>query len=188
MSDSTVARRYAQALSEMADERGVLEQIDEDIDMVRASLEGAPELRRFFASPVIGREKKEAVVTELLGERTHALTLQFVKLLIRKKRERLLGEIAAAYRSLRDEQLGIVEVQARTAEPLSEEERAELEKALAERTGKQVRLETSVDESLMGGVVVRIGDTVIDGSVQHQLRALRDRLEKGAHTNGAAAA
>jgi F-type H+-transporting ATPase subunit delta len=84
------------------------------------------------------------------------------------------------YRALRDEQRGVVTARVRTALPLDDTEREKLKSELEDLTGQTVRLETRQDESLIGGVVVRIGDTVYDGSARHQLESLRDRMEEQA--------
>lgn len=179
MSDITVARRYAQALTEQASADGTVNTIDKDMDLIRESLDGSRELVTFFGSPVISREKKTAVVDELFAPRVHETTLKFLKLLIDKQREGIIPAVARAYRELRDEQQGIIEATARVAQPLQKAEEKDLQQRLETLTGKQIRLQTKVDPSLIGGLVVRVGDTVYDGSVRHQLENLRERLEHG---------
>ena len=178
MSDRTVARRYAGALYEEADQQGIVENIDEDIALIRKSLDGSRELHNFFDSPVIGREKKERIVRELFAERVESLMLHFLLLLVRKKREMLVPDIARAYRLLRDEQLEITEALVRVPRALGDQEREHLKDKLEAMTGRQVRLQVHEDADLVGGLVVRIGDTVYDGSVQHQLETLRERMEQ----------
>lgn len=181
-----VARRYAQALYEEAERQGRVEAIDEDVSFIRESLQGSDELVRFFKSPVIPRDKKKAVVQTLFEERVEPLTHRFLQLLIDKQREQLFSAVMESYQTLRDEQKGIVEARARTAHPLSDEGRQRLVRRLEEMTGKSIRLETKQDQNLIGGLVVRVGDTVYDGSVRHQLAALHERMARGATlpTNG----
>lgn len=176
MSDLTVARRYARALYEEAERAQKTEQVDRDIEVIRESLEGSRELVRFFESPVISREKKETIVAELFASRVEPLTLRFLKMLVEKKRENIFPAVVTAYRELRDSRLGIVEARARTAEPLGEADKKRLEKALEEVIGKRIRLQTEIDPALIGGVVIRVGDSVYDGSVRHQLATLRDQF------------
>jgi len=102
-------------------------------------------------------------------------------LLVDKRRESIFPTVVTSYRELRDEQLGMTAVSVRTAYELSDEDRAALEGELRSLTGKQVRLETKVDASIMGGIVIRVGDTVYDGSITNQLATLRERLQSGAH-------
>ena len=180
MADTTIARRYAQALFQEAEQNGNVEQVDEDVDLIRTSLDDSRELVRVFESPIIPREKKEAIVSALFKDRLQPVTLHFLQLLIEKKREDLFPAVVRAYGALRDKQLGIVEARVRTATPLADAERERLETALEERTGQSVRLEEDVDPSIIGGLVVRIGDTVYDSSVRHQLGVLREQLEHGA--------
>ena len=87
MSQRTVARRYATALYEEADATGVLEDVDDDVHMLRESLESNDELARFFKSPVIPQGKKETIIQELLADRTVGLTVRFLRLLVHKDRE-----------------------------------------------------------------------------------------------------
>ncbi|PSQ93714.1 MAG: ATP synthase F1 subunit delta, partial [Bacteroidetes bacterium QH_2_63_10] len=104
MSHRTVARRYAGALYEEAEATGVLEPVDDDVLMLRETLNSNGELARFFKSPVISQEKKDTVVRELLSDRVEDLTLRFLRLLIQKDRETLTKPILDEYQSLRDEQ------------------------------------------------------------------------------------
>lgn len=176
-----VARRYAKALYEEAEHTSKTDAVDEDMGLIRRSLDGSRELRGFFASPLISREKKEAVVRELFEGRVDALTLRFLTLLVEKHREDLLPSIASAYISMRNEQLNVAEARVRTAEPLGAAEEKKLATALGAMTGKTVRLEVEEDKSLIGGLVIRIGDTVYDGSVQHQLERLREQMGVGSY-------
>lgn len=186
MSQRTVTRRYAAALYEEAGEEGVLGEVDDDVLMLRRSLESNRELARFFESPVIPQEKKDTIVRELLEGRVEDLTVRFLRLLVRKDRESLTKEILDQYQSLRDEQRGIVDAEATVAHPLADEDRGALIEVLEEKTGKDVRLHVEEDPDLIGGLVVRIGDRVFDGSVRSQLGALRDRLHNAALTRESA--
>jgi F-type H+-transporting ATPase subunit delta len=180
MSQRTVARRYANALYEEASDAGVLEEVDEDVLMLRESLESNGELSRFFESPVIPQEKKDAVVQSLLGDRVEDLLVRFLRLLIRKDRETMTKPILDQYQSLRDEQQGIVDAHVTVAQALSEEDRDSVVEALEEKTGKTIRLHVEEDPDLIGGLVIQIGDRVFDGSVRNQLSALHDRLRESA--------
>jgi len=179
MSDIPVARRYAQALGEEAAREKRTEQIDQDMALIQESLDASSELVRFFESPIISREKKDSVVVALFKERVDPLTLKFLRLLVEKRRETLFLLVAQAYRALRDEQLGIISVEARTAQPLDEAEEKKLVQTLETMTKKHVRLHVTLEPDLIGGLIVRIGDTVYDGSVRNQLATLRERLEQG---------
>jgi F-type H+-transporting ATPase subunit delta len=176
MSQRTVARRYATALYEEADRIGSVDDVDADVALLRTSLDDSDELHRFFQNPVVSDTKKSNVIEALFGDRTHELTVRFLKLLVKKDREEMVSAIADQYQALRDEQLGIVEATVKAAYDLSDDDREHLKTALKKTTGKDVRLNVERDESLIGGVVVRIGDRVFDGSVRNKLETLRERF------------
>lgn len=182
MNNPTIARRYARALYEEAAQAGTLDAVDNDIDVLRTTLEGSRELTRLFESPVIPRDKKEAVARALFENRLSPITLRFIGLMIENQREDTIPAITTAYASFRDVQRGVVEAQARVASPLSATEETEIRSALERKTNKKVRLAVTVDPAIIGGIIVRVGDTVFDGSVRHSLDSLRDQLEHAAIT------
>lgn len=177
-SDYSIARRYAQALIGEAEQQNNLREVDEDVEMIRESLEGSRELVLLFESPLLPRERKADLLKKLFEPRVSRTTLQFLLLLVDKGREGLFPAIVRAYHSLRDERQGIKEARARVAMKLTAEEEQRLKKQLEEVTGSRIRLRVVEDPSLIGGIVVHVGDTVYDGSVQHQLATLREQLEK----------
>lgn len=181
MSELTVRRRYAHALHDEAQQRDCVEAVDADVDMLRQSVQETRAFARLVESPAIPQDKKQTVFRALLEDRVHPLTLQFVELLVQKDRETLLPDILDTYRRLRDEQQGVVEVQARVPAPLGEDERERLIQQLQAMTGKDIRLEVSEQPSLIGGLVIRIGDRVYDGSVRQKLDNLRDSWGQAAH-------
>lgn len=183
MSDLTVARRYAQALIEQASASNSLESVDKDIAQIRDAMNGSAELVRFFESPVISREKKKAVVDSLFAERLSAVTLRTLHLLVDKRREGQVMDVVSAYQSLRDDAEGIAQVSVRSARALSDEDQKAIAAQLEKRLGKRVRLDVSIDASLIGGIVVQVGDTVYDGSVANKLASLRERMLDSAMMN-----
>ena len=152
--------------------------MDEDVLMIQESLKNSPELDRFFQDPVLTADKKLKVVDALFLDRVHATTHGLLKLLVSKGRENLFSLVASSYKDMRDRQLGIVEAQVKAALPLSAEDEKKVVKGIEAMTGKKVRLNSIVDPSILGGLIIRVGDTVYDGSVAHQLRTLRGRLEQ----------
>jgi len=176
-----VARRYARALYEEGERQSKTAAVDEDVAAIQSIMESSRELASFFRSPVIPAGKKESIVKELFGKRVDPVTLSFLNLLIRKEREDVLFEILRAYSLMRDEQRGIVEVHARTAMPMPDEERVRLVRALEDLTEREVRLHLHEEADLIGGIVIRIGDVVYDASVRRQLDRLRERMEAGSY-------
>jgi len=173
-------RRYALAYITQAGESGALEAVDADVVVLRNLLQESRELRQFVRSPLHKAEKKASVMVSLLNGRVHAQTLSFVQFLIAKGRIEHLGHILDAYVQARDAETGTVVAHVKTATLLDEEGLSGLTAKLVELTGRQVRLNVETDASLIGGMVVRVGDTVYDGSVRHHLDRLQERLMYGA--------
>jgi len=184
MSQQSIARRYAQALYEEAEAQGVMEAVDGDVHAIRDALDASRELAAFFASPVVSRERKRTVVRSLFAERVSETTVRFVEMLVEKRREDLFADVADAFLALRDEHLGIVGVPVRSARPLDADAEQAVGSRMKELTGKDTRLSVTVDPALRGGIVVRVGDTVYDGSVKNRLESLKDRLVHGTAASG----
>ncbi|MES3629233.1 MAG: ATP synthase F1 subunit delta [Longimonas sp.] len=186
MSQRAVATRYASALIEEATANDRIDTIDDDMALLQRSIEENNELARFFKSPVLSADQKNRVLGSLFDDRVDELTLRFLKLLARKKRLTLIDEMLSVYRSIRNEQEGIVEAHVRISHEMDDEETRMLTQALETMTDATIRMEVTVDPSLIGGLVVKIGDQVYDGSVHHKLEALRDRFHTNAHLTATA--
>ena len=179
MKNLRAARRYASALMEEVEARREMDATAADLSMIGSMLEGSRELRRLLASPVITGQKKMQVFDALLKKRVSDTTLMFVRLLISKHRGDLLPEIVGQFSVLRDAKLGIVQAEVRSAVGVTVAQRDTLQKQLDQYTGKKVNLLIEVAPELKGGLLVRIGDTVLDASVRRQLELLRDRFVTG---------
>lgn len=184
MSDQTVGRRYAGALLAEARRSNEVEAVDQDVALLVETATTAPDFERALRSPVIPVEKKRRIVEQLLKARLQAVTYRFVELLIDKDRIAILPEILRAYRALRDEEEGVVEATATLALPVTDSDRNQLRDSIQRMTGKRVRLNVKQDPALIGGIIVRVGDTVYDGSFSHQLATLREQMQAGRVTAG----
>ena len=176
MPETRVARRYAAALFQFALETGQVDAVVGDLERVLELMRGFPELAAAVRRPSVPASVKKRLLDELLADEVQPITLDFLKLLIDKRRYDILPEVPECYKELADSHRGIVSVQVRSAVPLTEEEKERLSEVLARSLRKQVRLKTNVDPSLIGGVMLRIGDRLLDGSVKGQLNLLRQRL------------
>jgi F-type H+-transporting ATPase subunit delta len=179
MKNLRVARRYARALMAVAEERKALDRTVADLEIVGALLRGSRELRLFLARPIVSEEKKRAVLRELFRPSLGPLTMEFVDLLVAKKREPELLEIIEQFGELRDEHLGIVNVDVISAVELSPPQVQDLTRNLEQHTRKKVRMRFTVDKAVRGGFLARIGDTVMDASLRHQLDLLRECFAGG---------
>lgn len=176
MQTTKTARRYAKALMGLAKELDEIESIQKDMELIHGTLDGSNELVLLLKSPVVKSADKERILKEIFSDKVTEPTNRFFSLLVEKDREDQLGGIASAYLKLYDEYKGIQQVEVTVAHNLSEDQQEELSKELEVRTGKTIRMNVTVDESLMGGIQVRMEDTVIDGSVRYKLEELRHLL------------
>lgn len=136
----------------------------------------APALQQMWHSPLIPAGKKRDLVKRLLEGSIQPLTLSFLRLLVDKRREDVLEAVRHALRLLSDRERKIVRAEALFAVPPTQQEEEELQRSLEQRTGEHVVLSVTVQPAILGGVVVRMEDTLIDGSVRGTLERLRDEL------------
>lgn len=176
MKDIRVARRYAAALFGVARRDGILDAVEQDLTLISHFLAEVPYLRAVLMQPLVSVARKNTIVDEAFGDRTTASSLNFFKLLIRKRREDLIGECIREFRVLLAEHTNTVDAEAWAAVPMTLDQQERLVRSLHALTGKKVRLVAEVDRTLIGGVVVRIGDTVMDGSVRGKLERLERQL------------
>ncbi len=170
------ARRYSSALLQVAREQDLVEETLEDVKFIRNTLEDSRELVLFLRSPIVKKSDKEEVLEKVFKEHIHQSTYLFMDLMIRKDREALLDQIAGAYIDEYNKFAGIQPVQIYMAFELSDKQKEELVEALESHTGKTIQPHYHIDESLKGGLAVRIEDTVIDGTIRHKLDKLEERF------------
>lgn len=176
-----VGRSYAKALFDLARERDQAEAVGRDLAEIAALVEREPALREVLGRPWIPAADKRRVA-EALGARLEVspLARDFLALVAARGRADRLGEMTRAYRGLLDEAAGRVRARVRSAVALTGADREALAARLgAVAGGKQVILEAEVDARLLGGFVAEIGSLIVDGSLDGQLAALRERLARG---------
>jgi len=179
MRETRVARRYAAALFARAKALDVVDLVESDLGLITYSLDTIPRLADALHSPLIPAAKKREIVTHIFRDKIHELTLHYLYLLIDKRREALIRYTEPEFIRLANEARGIVVARLTMAVEPTEAELARLKEKLSAHTGKRVELQLQIDPSIIGGVVVRIGDTVMDGSVAGFLAQLRERLLTG---------
>ncbi len=173
---SAVAKRYARALFEVANERGLVDQIETELRSVVDAIEGNAELAKILMHPHIAPDAKKELVSQLFQARVATETLNFLNLLIDNKRESDLAPIVRAYVVLANEARGIADAVVTTAKPLSDEEQTQLAEQFGKILNKTLRVTTVVDPSILGGVVVKIGDRLYDGSIKTKLEHFAHQL------------
>jgi len=154
----------------------VIKPVSDDLIVIQRLIKESHEFQLFLKSPVIKKEKKQAVFNATFRPMFQPLTFQFLSLLIEKEREGFLSGIIDAFFKQQDENQGIVHVHVKTAVELTQQQAAQLKQRFEAYSKKKIVVDQSVDTLLIGGFIARIGDTVFDGSVKQQLEILRKRF------------
>jgi F-type H+-transporting ATPase subunit delta len=175
MREPTIARNYAEALLELAQRANDLRGWGEMIDQVSDGIETERRLRTFLESPRVSAQRKNEVLQKAYGSLPRNF-LRFLQALINNRRQMLIPVIAHAYHDLVDEVEGRVHASVTMAREVDDSDRAVVTKQLSRVFGKEVVPHFLVNPSIVGGVVVRVGDTVLDGSVRRRLATLRARM------------
>ena len=172
-----VAKIYAKAFLPAAQQAGSVESLVDELEsIVRDVLDPSPQLEQVFASALVPVEEKEKLLDRLFAKQVSPVVLDFLKVVARHGRLDILRSIEQEVAKLYDEQSGRVRVQLRTATPLEDGMAGRMAAALGKFLGGEPKIEPAVDPALIGGVVLRVGDTVYDGSVARQLLQARDQM------------
>lgn len=173
-----ISKRYAVALFNAAVRQDIAEQIQEDLSSIAELMKANPGFRYFLLSPQVLTNDKKKMIVDVLAERSAGLFIKFLMLLIDKKRLEFVGEIAESYTYLFEQLQGILEARVITAVPLDADLEQQTVEKLEAETGKTIRLVKTVDPGIIGGMIVILEDTVVDGSIRHQLDTLRKSLSE----------
>jgi F-type H+-transporting ATPase subunit delta len=174
----TAARRYAEAAFEIARADRALDEWERDLAALGDSLRN-PMLRLVVEHPAVPFADKERVLRRTTGESVSAGPLNLVLLMIRRGRPGAIDRMREHFEELLRRERGIALAEVRTAMPMEREQRSAVTDRLAQLTGDRIELNEIVDETLIGGIAVRIGDTLYDASVRSRLERLRSRLTAG---------
>lgn len=170
-------RRYARALVDIAENRGVLDETGEALTEIAGEFQGNRELRRVLLNPRFARVERVKIIDEIMAASgANELLRNFVRVVAEKDRIGELSDMAQSYQQLADERRGRVRAQVKTAYEMDAAAIQGLRAKLSEITGSEVLMEVETDETLIGGLVCRVGGVVMDGSIKNQLRNLRNTL------------
>jgi F-type H+-transporting ATPase subunit delta len=170
------AGAYADALIRIAEVEDHVERIENELFRVARSFESSDELRSTLTDPAIPVDRRIGVVEDLLVGKALPLTIAMVSFLVAAERARELPAIVDAYVAKAAERRAEAVAEVRSAVPLDEQQQRRLAEALGKATGKRVTVKVIVDPSVLGGLIARVGDTVIDGSVRHRLDQLKESV------------
>ena len=176
MSEYRIASRYAKSLLDLAVEKNQLEDIKADMDLFSKVCRENRDFILMLNNPVIESLKKAAIIRTIFKGKVQEMSSLFFDLVSRKHRESVLPEMSKVFKQLYNEHKGIITADGATTFPLSDDLRAEVVKIVKSISGKEVELNEKVDESLIGGFLIRVGDKQIDETIQSKLNDLRREL------------
>lgn len=178
MLKGAVAERYAEALFDIAQEKGLIEKIEQDLRGILEVLGASQDLRRVFYHPQVPVSVKKEVCKEVFGAEVDTYTLNFLSVILDARRELFLKDIVAEYTRRVNETRNIAEVKVVSAVEVPPTYKESLAEALAKVTGKDVRVEYETKPEILGGLVIRIGNRVIDSSVARQLERMKEQIRE----------
>jgi F-type H+-transporting ATPase subunit delta len=179
MRQTTIARNYAETLLELARRADELEGWGRMIADVSGAVQGDETMRRFLETPRVSAADKNAILQEAFADRMPRLFVRFLQTLVKNRRQMLIPEIATEYWTLLDEVEGRVHAQVTVARAPDKETEKAIAKDLSRVLGKKVVPHITVNPAVLGGMVVRVGDEIMDGSVRRRLGQLRNQLLHG---------
>jgi F-type H+-transporting ATPase subunit delta len=177
---SGMAGRYASALFSLAEEQDILETVATDLDAFSDLMDDSADLRRLVRSPAFSAEEQGRALTAVLDRAgIDGIVAKFLLLVVSKRRLFAISDMIGAFRALLDAKNGVVRAEVVVAEPLSDERLETVKNALREAANaRSVRVDMKVDPAIIGGLVVRIGSRMVDGSLRTKLNTLRTRMKE----------
>ena len=175
---STIALTWAQSLLDLANEQGQTESVANDVQQLEQLIEQNRDFADFLSSPGISNEERANALSRIFSGRVSVLQERFLQLMSERGRLSLLPEVLEAFEHLLDEQLGKIEVDVTVAARLSDSELEAVRSRVSQALGRDAVIHQYVDPDIIGGIVLRVGDQVVDASIRRQLEAMRRRLMK----------
>ncbi|WP_114782025.1 ATP synthase F1 subunit delta [Botryobacter ruber] len=183
MSNIRVASRYAKSLIELASEKGVLEQVQEDMLLFSQVVSQNRDFQLLLQNPIVKSNKKLAIIKSVFGQKVSSLTMAFFDIVARKNREPLLEAAAKEFGNQYNVLKGIQVATVTSAMPLTPALRNQITAQVAAQTGKKVTLVEKVDPALIGGFILRVGDQQVDSSVRYNLIKLSNKFKDNPYIN-----
>jgi len=178
MNQSKISVRYARAIFELAEEKGMLEKVYADFRLVRETLSGLPEFKEVMASPIVKKSDKTDLFVNSFGGKIEEMSLNFLKFLVDKNREIYVVDILRNFETSYRRKNNCKEVLITTAEPLNDATKKDIENRIKEVYQSNIELKNKVDEQMIGGVIVRIENQQLDLSVKTQLQEIKQSLQR----------
>lgn len=178
MSTTRIARRYAKPLLELATEKNLVEEVKNDLAGFDSICKSSPDFVRMLKSPILTNHKKGEILNAIYKDKVSDLTMSVFEIMSRKNREAVLPEVAREFVNLYNDQMGIQKATVTTTFKIDDKLRKSFEKVVSELSGKKPSLAENIDESILGGYVLRMDDKQIDDSISGHLSELRLQFKK----------
>jgi F-type H+-transporting ATPase subunit delta len=178
MASDPLVKSYAEALFQVARAEEMLDRVEDELTRLNKSLDSNAELREFLSNPHITSDGKKSALSQIFAEKISPITLHWMNLVVDQGRQKRLPLIIEAFLTLAQDVREKVTAEVITSLPLSEEQAKRLEQELSKVTKKRVFLKPMIDDSILGGVIVKIENKVIDGSVRHRLEEIKNEMIK----------
>lgn len=182
MIGNVVSRRYAKALFAVGAAKGEETQAKygEQLADISASIEGAPDATAFFKNPAFSAEEKKAVLNQLIEKvSVDPMVKNFCDLMADNGRVELLPAVASDYKAMMDAVSGVIAGELITVSELSEDRKSAIQANLEKQAGKKLELSFATDKDILGGIVLKVGDKVMDASLKAQLQILKENIKRG---------
>jgi len=179
MSTSRVSVRYARSFLDTALEKNILKKVNEDFELVYNSFQKSPELIRAIESPIIKSEVKQSILDEIFGNKISNDSMSFIRFILSKDRQNILLEIIEKFFELNNAKQGIVKVDVITSFTFTDEQKKQLQSKFESYLDKKLLINYSIDEKILGGFIAKIGDTIFNASMIHQLDLLKKQFLQG---------
>ncbi len=180
MASDPLVKSYAEALFQVARAEGALDRVEEELTRLNTSLDSNAELREILSDSKISFEGKKSALSEIFGGKISPITLHWINMIVDQDRQRRLPTIIEAFFTSAQEAREKVTAEVVTSVPLPEDQADRLAQELSKVTKKRVFLKPMVDDSILGGVIVKIENKVIDGSIKHRLEEVKHEMIKTA--------
>ncbi|WP_423820325.1 ATP synthase F1 subunit delta [Salinimicrobium sp. TIG7-5_MAKvit] len=180
MHGSRAAARYAKALLSLAQDKNVTGEVNADMVLISKTIKDSEELQAFLKSPVVKNTMKKNALLEIFKS-VNGVTSGLFEILIENNRLNILPLVASSYERLYDEMNGVQVAKVTTAIPLTPALEAKIQQKVKELTGNEAKIENIVDESIIGGFILRVGDIQYNGSVKSQLTGLKRELQNNTY-------
>ena len=178
MVSERVIHGYAEALFGVLSAEGELDRVEDELFHFGKLLESNHELKQALSDPSVDRVQQAKILEDLLADKASPHTIGLLDFIVGQGRGRQLPQILSELSDIAAEARSSVVAEVRSAIPLDDAKRTELAQALSKATGKKVEVKVIVDPSVLGGIVAKVGDTVIDGSVKHRLETLKEQVSR----------